>query len=196
MIINTETINNLSPEQIGKIFPIEVVPFREEWKTLFYREKKLIVSTLCSLFKIDVEHIGSTAIQGLSAKPIVDILIEIPSINNETKIEILSKLRKIGYENMSNAEQEKRMTFGKGYDFLNPDKQKFHLHVREKNNDFQDEIYFRNYLKQNLDARKEYEELKINLAKEHKNNRENYTFAKTDFIMKITEMAKTTNISL
>ena len=183
-------IDNLTVEQIGKIFPIEVVLYREEWKTLFKREKELIVNTMGNLLEMNIEHIGSTSVQGLSAKPIIDMLIEIPLLTNETKNTILAKLREIDYENMSNAEQEKRMTFGKGYDLHNPDKQKFHLHIREKNADLQDEIYFRDYLRQNSDAQKKYEVLKMNLAEKHKNNREEYTDAKTYFITTVTQTAK------
>ena len=163
-----QRIDHLSAEQIGKIFPIEVVPYRKQWETLYNNEKELIVHTLGNLVEINIEHIGSTSVYGISAKPIIDILIEIPLLTSETKKTITPKLREINYENMSNAEQEKRMTYGKGYDLHNPKKQKFHLHVREKCDDFQDEIYFRDYLRQNSDALKKYEILKTDLAENTK----------------------------
>jgi len=189
-----QKIDNLTAEQIGQIFPIEVVSYRKEWETIFKTEKRLIVNALSNLFKVNVEHIGSTSVQGLSAKPIIDILIEFPVLTCETKIIILSKMREIGYENMSNAEQEKRMTLGKGYDLHDTEKQKFHAHIREKSGDFQDEIYFRNYLRENFDAKKRYETLKNDLANKHKNNREDYTNAKTNFITAVIETAKNKKI--
>jgi GrpB-like predicted nucleotidyltransferase (UPF0157 family) len=83
------------------------------------------------------------------------------------------------------------MTFGKGYDMKERDKQKFHLHIRQKDSDsWNDEIYFRDYLRQNADARNEYEQLKLRLAQLHKYDREAYTAAKTDFIANITRKAK------
>ena len=185
-----QNIDNLTTEEIGKIFPIEVVAFREEWDTIFNIEKILIVNTLDDLFEINIEHMGSTAVQGLASKPVIDILIEIPLLTNKTKIAILAKLREIGYENMCNAEQEKQMTLGKGYDLHKPDKQKFHVHIREKSADCQDEISFRDYLKNNINIRKEYETLKMDLAKKYRYNREDYTLAKTDFVTRITKMAK------
>jgi len=185
-----QNINNLTAEQIGIIFPIEIEPYRAQWETLYRNEKELIAHALGNLFEINIEHFGSTSVKGLSAKPVIDMLIEIPLLTNETKMIIAAKLREIDYENMHNAEREKQMTFGKGYDFLHPCKQKFHLHVREKGADFQDEIYFRDYLRQNSDALKKYELLKTDLAIKHKNNREEYTKAKTDFITTVTQTAK------
>jgi GrpB-like predicted nucleotidyltransferase (UPF0157 family) len=106
---------------------------------------------------------------------------------------IAAKLRETGYENMSNAEQEKRMLLGKGYDLHDPEKQKFHIHLRETSTDIQDEIYFRDYLQQHTDIQKEYEALKMDLAQKYKNNREEYTHAKSDFITNITAIAKKKN---
>lgn len=186
----SKIINSLSPDQIGKIFPIEIIPYQEVWESLFLVEKELITNILIDFSKISIEHIGSTAIQGLFAKPIIDILLEYPSLTTATKTIIVAKLNKIDYHNMSNREQKRQISFGKGYDLHDPDKQKFHLHLREKISDFQDEIFFRDYLRENADVRKKYEELKIDLAKKHKNNREDYTQAKTEFITKVTAMAK------
>jgi len=185
-----QKIDDLTVEQIGQIFPIEIVSYNKEWETLFITEKELIINALNNLFQVNIEHIGSTSVQGLSAKPIIDILIEFPILTCETKITILSKMSEIGYENMSNAEQEKRMTLGKGYDLQDTEKQKFHAHIREKSTDFQDEIYFRNHLRENSDAKKKYEALKNDLGNKHKNNREDYTNAKTNFITAVTETAK------
>jgi GrpB-like predicted nucleotidyltransferase (UPF0157 family) len=77
------------------------------------------------------------------------------------------------------------MAFGKGYGENYGGVQTYHIHIREKSDALQDEIYFRDYLRQNSDARDEYSKLKYVFAEKHQFNREDYTQAKTEFITKI-----------
>jgi len=184
--------DKLSPEETGKLFPIEVVPYREEWTRLFEDEKQLIFNVLKDVEVLNIEHIGSTSIVGLSAKPIIDILIEVKTLDNEHKILIVNIMKNIGYGNMFNSEKEKSMEFGKGYTPNGFAGQTYHAHFREKTADLQDEIYFRDYLRQNKKARDEYVALKRSLAEKYKHNREAYTQAKTGFIKQIVDCAKKT----
>jgi GrpB-like predicted nucleotidyltransferase (UPF0157 family) len=183
-------LDSMPEEEIGRLFPIIVVPYNDEWELLFEKEKELIVNLLHKEFTLTVEHFGSTSVKELSAKPTIDILIEIPQLTGNIKELIINKMRSIGYENMRNAEKEKQMTFGKGYGLNGICGQTYHAHIREKSNDFQDEIYFRDYLRRHAGVRKDYEKLKIALAEKYKYNRESYTNAKTDFITAVTEQAK------
>jgi GrpB-like predicted nucleotidyltransferase (UPF0157 family) len=189
MDMNTN-FDKLSPEETGKLFPIEVVLYREEWITLFENEKQLLINTLKDIEVLSIEHIGSTSIVGLSAKPIIDILIEVKILDNEHKILIINTMKNIEYGNMSNSEKEKSMEFGKGYTLTGFAEQTYHAHFREKTTDMQDEIYFRDYLRQNEKARDEYAALKMFLAEKYKYNREAYTQAKTGFIRQILNLAK------
>jgi GrpB-like predicted nucleotidyltransferase (UPF0157 family) len=183
-------IDSMSEEEIGRLFPIIVVPYNDNWKLLFEREKELITNLLCEKFAITVEHIGSTSVEALSAKPTIDILVEIPQLTDKIKAVIIRRMQRVGYENMRNAEKEKQMTFGKGYSINGVCGQTYHAHIREKNDDFQDEIYFRDYLRQHAEVREDYEKLKIALAEKYKYERESYTKAKTDFITTVTKQAK------
>jgi GrpB-like predicted nucleotidyltransferase (UPF0157 family) len=183
-------IDSLPDKEIGRLFPITLVPYTGEWNLLFEKEKELIINVLDKELALTVEHIGSTSVEGLSAKPTIDILVEIPQLTAEIKTSLILKMQRIGYENMRNAEKEKRMTFGKGYSLTGVCGQTYHAHIREKSDDFQNELYFRDYLRQHADIRKEYEKLKLELAERYKFNREHYTNAKTDFILKMTEQAK------
>ena len=191
-MLNTPKINfdKLTAEQIGKLFPIRIVPYNPYWKTLFEQEKALITKVLGDDFMLNMEHIGSTSIAGLAAKPTIDILIEVSKLSDEIKQIITKKLETIGYRNMYNSETETKMTFGKGYDLNVVNTQTYHAHIREKGNVPQDEIYFRDYLRQNSDARDEYTKLKYALAEKYQFNREDYTQGKTEFIRKITEKQK------
>ena len=111
-------------------------------------------------------------------------------LSGEIKRFITRKLETIGYGNMYNAVKENEMTFGKGYDENYLYAQTYHIHIREKGNVPQDEIYFRDHLRQNPDTRDEYAKLKYTLAEKYRFNREDYTKAKTEFITKITEQQK------
>jgi len=183
-----KTFDNLTAEQIGTLFPIKIVPYNPCWITLFEEEKAVIIEILDK--NVVIEHFGSTSIVGLAAKPTIDILIEVPNLTNETKQIITQKLEAIGYGNMYNAEKENKMTFGKGYDKNYVAQITYHVHIREKGKAPQDEIYFRDYLRQNPDACDEYAKLKYALAEKHRFNREDYTYAKTEFIKEITDKQK------
>jgi GrpB-like predicted nucleotidyltransferase (UPF0157 family) len=190
--VKTEQINfdNLKIEQVGKLFPIRIVPYNSDWKELFEREKALLTEVLGVNLVLNIEHIGSTSVAGLASKPVIDILIEVSNLSGEIKQAMTKKLETIGYGNMYNTEKKTKMTFGKGYDKNYINRQAFHVHIREKNIVTQEEIYFRDYLRQNPDVRDEYAKLKYELAEKHRFNREDYTRAKTDFIMRITEQQK------
>jgi Uncharacterized conserved protein len=182
--------DNLTAEQVGKLFPIRIVPYNSIWKTLFEQEKDLIKTLLGENTVLNIEHFGSTSVEGLASKPTIDIMVEVLKLNDEIKQYLARELKTIGYGNMYNAEKENKMTFGKGYDENYIYNQTYHLHIREKGNAPQEEIYFRDYLRQNSDIRDKYAELKYSLAERYQFNREDYTQAKTEFIMKITEQGK------
>ena len=176
--------DNLTAEETGKLFPIRIVPYNPAWITLFEQEKVLIIKVLGDELALNIEHIGSTSIAGLAAKPVIDMLVETPKLSDEIKQFITKRLETVGYGNMHNSETETKMTFGKGYDLTVVSAQTYHVHIREKGNMPQDEIYFRDYLRQNSDARDEYAKLKYELAEKHQFNREKYMQAKTEFIKK------------
>jgi GrpB-like predicted nucleotidyltransferase (UPF0157 family) len=185
-----ENLDDLTAEQLGKLFPIRIVPYNPEWKVLFEREKVLITDVLGGNIVPNVEHFGSTSVEGLAAKPTIDIMVEVSGLSNEMKRIIIKKLATIGYGNMYNSEREKKMTFGKGYDENYVSAQTYHVHIREKGDTPQEEIYFRDFLRQNSDIRDEYAKLKYTLAERYQFNREDYTQAKTEFVTKITEQQK------
>lgn len=182
--------DSLTAEQVGKLFPIRVVPYNPDWVALFEQERILIAEALGEEVILTIEHFGSTSVVGLAAKPTIDILVEVPELSDELRRIIIQQLGAIGYGNMHNSEEEYKMTFGKGYDASCPCTQTYHVHIREKGAMPQDEIYFRDYLRQNSDVRDEYAGLKYALAEKYQFNREDYTQAKTEFIRRMTEIQK------
>ena len=83
---------------------------------------------------------------------------------------------------------DNRISFNKGYTETGFAERVFHLHLRIKGDN--DEIYFRDYLFEHHDVAKAYEELKLKLWKQFEHDRDGYTDAKTDFIRKYTNIAK------
>lgn len=178
----------MNREELGRLYPITIDRHNPNWPSMFEREKQNIISILGSNIALRVEHIGSTAVPGLSAKPTVDILIEIPPDSGITE-RIMDLMNRREYIHMK--EQRNHLMFVKGYSPAGLEKESYHIHMGTQDQDFLwDRLYFRDYLKQNPSAAKEYEKLKLTLAEAFKNDREAYTKSKTDFINRITGLAK------
>lgn len=160
---------------------IELVPHRDEWKSLFESEADLLRGAVGD-YVISIEHIGSTAVFGLAAKPIIDILAGVEKLADAEKC--IAPLAEIGYEYRGESGVAERFYFRKG----EGDVSTHHLNVVETTSDFwRIHLLFRDYLRQNKDAAQSYEKLKKELALKHKGNRAAYTEAKTDFIESILE---------
>ena len=180
-------LNSLTTEELGKLFPIIIADHNPEWKNLFSSEKQKILKSLDSKFVHSIEHIGSTSVPGLIAKPTIDILLE---INESTDLELLKKkLQIINYQYIPKPENPPpHFMFAKGYSIEGITGQTYHLHVRYPGD--WDEKVFRDFLIDNPDAAAEYADLKRKLVTEFKNDREKYTDSKTAFIHKTLHKAR------
>lgn len=178
----------MTGEELGKLFPVIISDPDQSWPELFRLEKTEIGKVLSVQSIIRIEHIGSTAVPGLKAKPTIDILLEIPGTADTG--ELKNRLAGMGYHFIPKPENPApHMMFVKGYTENGFEGQAYHVHVRYSGDP--DELYFRDYLKLNPGVAREYEELKVRLAAEYKNDRDQYTEAKTEFIKRITEVART-----
>ena len=175
-------LSEMTLEELWQLFPIILTAHQECWKEWYLEEETLLKQVLSQVERIS--HIGSTAIPSIWAKPIVDILVEIPNGRNlsDHKAQIIN----CGYICMS--ENEKGLSFNKGYTENGFAERVFHLHLRYTGN--HNELYFRDYLNEFPDIAKEYEKLKLSLWNEYKHDRDAYTNAKTEFVKKYTEQAK------
>lgn len=170
-------------EELWQLFPIILSAPDSSWAVWAEEEMSYLKVILGDLIT-EIHHIGSTAINGIWAKPIIDILVETEDISNFGILK--SKFLEAGYICMN--ESSFRMDFNKGY---TPDgfaDKVFHLHLRLIGDD--DEICFRDYLNDHPDIAKEYESLKLSLWKPFEHDRDGYTKAKTDFVKYYTELAK------
>ena len=180
----TKTLEDMTLEELWQLFPIFLREHQLEWKDWYEEERLRLLSFLPEHQIVCLSHIGSTSVETIWAKPIVDIMLEIPK---ETDMAVTRDLLlQNGYLLMS--ESQGRMSFNKGYTPSGFAKRVFHLHLRYEGD--HDELYFRDYLQEHPAVAKNYEQLKLSLWKQYEHNRDAYTDSKTDFIKKYTKEAK------
>lgn len=174
-------LQEMSLEELWALFPIQLTAHRDCWAGWYEEEKALLMELLPS--GAAVHHIGSTAIRGIWAKPIIDILVEVRGSDFQRAAE---QMERGGYLRMSVTES--RVSFNKGYTPEGFAERVFHVHLRVQGDN--DEICFRNYLNDNPGVAKAYELLKLRLWKEFEHDRDGYTEAKTEFVRSCTASAK------
>ena len=178
------SLEEMSLEELWQLFPIFLREHQDEWKEWYDEERLRLLIFLPANQLVRISHIGSTSLETIWAKPIVDILLEIPK---ETDMAVMRNLLlQNGYLLMS--ESQGRMSFNKGYTPSGFAERVFHLHLRYEGD--HDELYFRDYLQEHPAVAKDYEKLKLSLWEQYEHNRDAYTEAKTDFIKNYTEEAK------
>lgn len=173
-------LSEMSLSELWELFPIYLTEHKACWEGWFLEEKNILKKLLND--KVDINHIGSTAIKSIWAKPIIDILLQ---ASKSDFAFIKDTLMNNGYICM--AEGENKISFNKGYTRDGFAERVFHLHLKEFGDD--KEMFFCKYLNENPIIAKDYEKLKIALWKKYPNNRDAYTEAKSDFINEYTEKA-------
>lgn len=156
---------------------VKLLNYTPAWKAAFEQEREKLNNAI-GPYICAIEHIGSTAIGSICAKPIVDIAIALKGVKDIKKI--IEPMRKIGY--IYKGEQE-----NSGRYFFKPDTEivKFHIHVMAIDNPLWiSHTKFRDFLQNDNKTAKEYEDLKLTLQKNFPYNREEYTNGKDEFIKK------------
>jgi len=160
---------------------VEIVPYDPAWPELFAVEADRLRAALDAELIVGIEHFGSTAVPGLAAKPIIDILIAVRSLVR-AKAVMIEPIIALGYVYWSENPKPDRMFFVK---FMPPyGKQRtHHVHVTEPDGEmWQRRLAFRDYLRGNPDEAHRYEVLKRDLAARYPADREHYTNAKTEYV--------------
>jgi GrpB-like predicted nucleotidyltransferase (UPF0157 family) len=165
---------------------VEIGEYDPKWAVLYREEKAKIVAAIGHL-AVAVEHIGSTAVVGLGAKPIIDIMVGVSRLSDAQLC--MQPLESLGYRYQPEHEvtMPERRFFGKGEP---PVEQHYHLHIVEKRGEFwRRHLAFRDYLRSHPETSRQYCELKRKLASKYGSDREGYTEAKTQFIESIVAKA-------
>jgi GrpB-like predicted nucleotidyltransferase (UPF0157 family) len=170
---------------------VSVVPYEPAWPRMFEEEKRHLLDCLPQDLIRRIEHFGSTAIPGLAAKPIVDVLVEVSSLQ-ETKARIAPVLEAEGYEYFWRATHgESGPPFYAWFIKRNSaGVRTHHVHMVESDFEHWDRLLFRDYLIDHPKTAKEYEALKLALARDYPNDRVAYTRGKTEFVVRVTQVAK------
>lgn len=168
---------------------IEIVEYNPSWQRLFEKEKSFLQTLLPVDILSRIEHFGSTAVPGLSAKPIIDILVEVKSLK-ETKKRIVPLLESHGYEYFW------RPTIGNDPPyyawFIKRNSQGirfYHIHMVEPDSDLWVRLLFRDYLRDFPAEAKRYDALKRSLSKRYAHDRIEYTKEKSVYIETVTNKA-------
>lgn len=179
----SKPLSEMTLQELWTLFPIILTAPDARWPVWYQEEEALLRSVLPAEYALCIRHIGSTAIRGIWAKPIVDILVEAaPGADLSAADEALVRA---GYRCMSRG--EKRRSYNKGYTEAGFAEKVFHLHLTHAGG--QKEVVFRDYLNAHPEAAKEYEALKLSLWKPFEHDRDGYTQAKTAFVESILQKA-------
>jgi GrpB-like predicted nucleotidyltransferase (UPF0157 family) len=180
-------------EKVARVLKekVEVVAYDPIWPELFEQERQHLRSCLPPELVQRIVHFGSTAIPGISAKPIIDILVEVTSLE-ETRKRIAPILEAQGYDYFW------RPSWGDDTPpfyawFIKRDRcgnRTHHIHMVEPDFEHWERLLFRDYLIDHPDVARQYSALKVRISKRHRNNRIAYTDAKREFIKTVTEKAK------
>ena len=173
---------------------VVIVSYDSRWPQLFRREAEHLRSCLPAGLIGRIEHFGSTAVPGLAAKPIIDLLVDVRSLR-AARNEIAPALKAQGYDYFW------RPSFGDDVPpwyafFIRRDQhgtRTHHIHMVTRRRIFQehwDRLLFRDYLIAHPETALEYARLKTELAAAHPNDRVAYTNGKSVFIGRVTAEAK------
>ncbi len=164
--------------------PVIIERYDPKWPAKFGAEKRALAPVLSSWLVGPIEHVGSTAVPGLAAKPVIDIMAAIRDLPSaRPAIEALRSLSYCYFDYKA----EVMHWFCKPSDF----ERTHHLHlVPYESPLWRDRLAFRDALRNDAGIRDEYLDLKVRLASKFRDDREAYTEAKTDFIESVLMRAR------
>ncbi len=176
--------------------PIVIVESNPDWPVQFdaiAQEISIALEPAGGL--VTIEHVGSTSVPDLPAKPIIDLLIGVDALAT-VNAKWIEPLADLGYVYVPKFEDTLPMR--RYFDRHRGEpkhRRSVHLHIVEPTSDFwREHLLFRDYLRSHQEAMRAYGDLKKKLAVTHRHDRNDYTDAKSDFILAIVERAKIESI--
>jgi GrpB-like predicted nucleotidyltransferase (UPF0157 family) len=161
---------------------VRVDPYSTEWQRLFAEERRRLLAAV-GAYVVDIQHVGSTSVPGLAAKPIIDIGIAVK--NFEDASVCVGPIELLGYAYKGENGIPRRRYFERG----SPGS--YHLHLNELGSRaWENQILFRDYLIRHPEASQEYATIKIALARKFPLDRDGYLAAKAPFIERIMRLAR------
>jgi gamma-glutamyl-gamma-aminobutyrate hydrolase PuuD/GrpB-like predicted nucleotidyltransferase (UPF0157 family) len=165
----------------GRTHEYRIVEYDPEWPAMFESEAAEIGTALGDL-AVRIDHVGSTSVPGLAAKPVIDVQVSVMSLT--PRAPIVDALVGLGYRHQIDPIEAEHEYFSLGYEPDTP--RKVHIHVCEVGSAWERRhLAFRDFLRSHDDAAATYGSLKRRLAKEHPRDVYTYTDGKTSFITEI-----------
>ena len=177
-------LSDMTLEELWELFPIFLVEHDGAWCRQYEAIEVRLTGLLSDCGVVRISHIGSTAVNDIWAKDIVDVMVELASTPGLDKA--AERLVHSGFTMMSNGGE--RISLNLGYTKDGFAEKVYHVHLRYAGDN--DELYFRDYLNAHPQVTREYEALKLRLWKEYEHDRDAYTEAKTEFIQAVTAKAR------
>jgi GrpB-like predicted nucleotidyltransferase (UPF0157 family) len=169
---------------------IELAPYDDKWPESARVEIAALKNALPAEGVIDIQHVGSTAIIGCMAKPVIDIQIAVESLS-AIQAQAIKAIEALGYVYWRGNPDKSHMLFIKGMPPFGV-KRTHHVHIFEHNHpQWRDKLFFRDYLRDHPEAVAAYVELKQTLADKYRYDREAYTQGKTAFVQQILALRET-----
>ncbi|MCC6401207.1 MAG: GrpB family protein [Flavobacteriales bacterium] len=183
---------NISAGRIAELSgePIAIVPYSEEWPARYAAEEARLSAELPPDLCTRIAHIGSTAVPGLSAKPVVDIQVEVTDLDRVRR-EVVPRMEALGYEFIWRPTMGEKAPYYAWFIGRHPDgRRAFHVHMVEPDEATVDRLLFRDHLRAHPEVARQYEALKRGLASTHPADRAAYTRSKTPFIADVLRRAR------
>ena len=160
---------------------LRLVPYCDDWPQPYEQEAERVRAAI-GRHILDIQHVGSTAIPGMIAKPIIDIDVAVRSLEDGELC--INPLQVIGYEYRRRDETPKSHYLVKG------DPPEYHLRIFEtESEDWREHIRFRDRLRHDSTLVRDYTELKRQLFRELKGDRKAYQEGKSDFVKRVSSEA-------
>lgn len=164
--------------------PVEVVPYDAQWPLLYERERARVLDAVGGP-TAPIEHIGSTAVPGLGAKPVIDIMVGLSKLADGESC--IPDLERLGYEYKGEAGIAGRLYFRR----FSEGRRICQIHMVEHGGEFWERhLLFRDYLREHPKEAREYQQLKKRLAARFRWDREGYTEAKREFVEAVMAKAR------
>ena len=159
--------------------PVHIVPYDALWPGQFEQERLLLYRIIGEWVNGGIEHVGSTAVPGLDAKPVIDVMAGVLSL--EASRDAISVLERNGYSYAPYRPDVMHWFCKPSFAFRT-----HHLHlVPYQSRLWKERLAFRDYLRSHSDVAREYAQLKYQLAEQYRFDREAYTEAKSEFIQRV-----------
>jgi GrpB-like predicted nucleotidyltransferase (UPF0157 family) len=155
---------------------------------MYQAEAECVLSVLPAGLVRAIEHFGSTAIPGLAAKPIIDILVAVRSVPEAREVAV-SPLESLGYAFWADNPKRDCLFFVKGLPPRAPHRT-HHVHMTELDSEMWERLLFRDYLRTHPEAASRYEALKFELMDRYRDDREAYSDAKSAYVEEIMLLAR------